>query len=247
MKKEWFASWFDSAYYHTLYKHRNDDEAKIFIDNIVAYLKLSTNDYVIDIACGKGRHSLMLAANGLNVTGVDLSENSIAHAKQFESDALNFAVHDMRNFLCSNYYHAVFNLFTSFGYFSTVDDNKHAAKAMSLAVKPNGYLVIDFLNVPTALKNIQAKAYEEIIEDDVLFKIERKFEDNAFCKHITVYKNEEKVQEYTERVNALVLNDFLAYFEPHHMQLQATFGNYNLEAQAENSPRLIMVFKKIIV
>ena len=26
--KEWFGEWFDSPYYHVLYKHRNEDEAK---------------------------------------------------------------------------------------------------------------------------------------------------------------------------------------------------------------------------
>jgi cyclopropane fatty-acyl-phospholipid synthase-like methyltransferase len=245
MKKEWFASWFDSAYYHLLYKHRNNEEAKLFIDNIIAFLQLKKNDYVVDIACGKGRHSIMMASHGLNVTGLDLSENSIAFAQQFSSETLQFAVHDMRRISRVNYYDAAFNLFTSFGYFNSVHDNKLAAKAMSASVKQNGFLVIDFLNVPSAKQNIFAKPYEEIIEGDIVFKVERNFTDNKFCKSIQVFENNEMVQQHTEQVNALQLTDFENYFSACGMQLQNVFGNYKLEPNTESSPRLIMVFKKM--
>ncbi len=246
MKTEWFASWFDSNYYHQLYKHRNDEEAKLFINNIVAHLQLQQNATVIDVACGKGRHSIMLAEQGLQVTGVDLSANSITYAKQFETKTLQFAVHDMRNVLCSNYYDAVFNLFTSFGYFNTSADNANAARALSIALKPQGFLVIDFLNVPTAMANINNKPLETIVEGAVTFKIARKFENNKFCKQIEVWENNELVQQHIEQVSALVLADFEQYFSPHNMQLQNTFGNYALEPHTAQSPRLIMVFKKNI-
>ena len=36
----WFAHWFDSPYYHTLYKNRDEKEAELFIDNLVKYLGL---------------------------------------------------------------------------------------------------------------------------------------------------------------------------------------------------------------
>ena len=74
------------------------------------------------MACGKGRHSVHLNSLGYQVTGLDLSEESIAYAKQFENSSLHFDVHDM-----STPYHdqfdAVFNLFTSFGYFENEEDN----------------------------------------------------------------------------------------------------------------------------
>ncbi|HEU0137074.1 MAG TPA: SAM-dependent methyltransferase, partial [Flavobacterium sp.] len=36
--KKWYASWFDSPYYHILYKDRDYAEAQLFMDNIPNYL-----------------------------------------------------------------------------------------------------------------------------------------------------------------------------------------------------------------
>ena len=38
--KNWFSSWFDSPYYHILYKERNFREAQIFMDNLTFYLNM---------------------------------------------------------------------------------------------------------------------------------------------------------------------------------------------------------------
>ncbi len=113
MKNEWFTSWFDTPYYHILYKDRNDIEAQLFIKNITEFLNIKASSSIADLPCGKGRHSVFLNSLGYNVTGGDLSENSINFAKQFENKNLSFEVWDMRKPL-ENKYDAVFNLFTSF-------------------------------------------------------------------------------------------------------------------------------------
>src|SRR3954465_14122404 len=120
--KNWFVSWFDSPYYHILYKDRNYREAQIFMDNLTHYLNLPDHAKVLDLACGKGRHAIYLNQLGFDVLGVDLSENSIAIAKNNENDELHFEVHDMR-LPFEQKYDAIFNLFTSFGYFENDDDN----------------------------------------------------------------------------------------------------------------------------
>ena len=116
IKQDWFTSWFNTPYYHILYKHRNDADAQFFIRNIIAFLNLKENSFVADVPCGKGRHSVFLNSLGLNVRGGDLSKNSIEYAKQFENDDLKFEVWDMRKPI-ENKYDVIFNLFTSFGYF----------------------------------------------------------------------------------------------------------------------------------
>ncbi len=78
----WFVNWFDSPYYHVLYKNRDNQEAKYFIDNIINYLKIKNNSKIIDIACGNGRHAVYLNQLGFQVIGVDLSENNISFAKK---------------------------------------------------------------------------------------------------------------------------------------------------------------------
>ena len=110
-EKEWFENWFDTSYYHILYDYRNDDEAKLFMSNLIGFLNLSQGDKILDLPCGKGRHSLFLNSQGFDATGADLSVNSIMHAKQFQKEGLSFEIHDMRNPL-NGKYDSIFNLFT---------------------------------------------------------------------------------------------------------------------------------------
>ena len=95
-RTEWFDEWFDSPYYHILYKHRDYEEAKDFLDTLIRYFRIKPNHKVLDLACGKGRHSIYLNEQGFDVTGVDLSEQNITHARQFQNERLTFDIHDMR-------------------------------------------------------------------------------------------------------------------------------------------------------
>jgi 2-polyprenyl-3-methyl-5-hydroxy-6-metoxy-1,4-benzoquinol methylase len=80
MQMTWFKDWFNSPYYHQLYFNRDDKEAAAFIDKLINYLKPVPGSYMLDVACGKGRHSIQLASKGFDVTGIDLSDDSINEA-----------------------------------------------------------------------------------------------------------------------------------------------------------------------
>src|SRR5690606_31741562 len=94
--EEWFKTWFDTSYYHLLYKHRDETEARQFIDALLRYLNPEPNACFLDVACGKGRHAIQLNQNGFQATGIDLSENSIEVAKKNETESLRFYVQDIR-------------------------------------------------------------------------------------------------------------------------------------------------------
>jgi SAM-dependent methyltransferase len=149
----WFEDWFNTPYYHILYKDRDYKEAENFISNLTKELKLPTHSSIIDLACGKGRHSVFLNQLGFEVLGVDLSEESILHNKQFENSAspkLEFKVHDMRNELypeiSEEKVNAVFNLFTSFGYFDDEEDDRKVFQSVKNVLKEGGIFILDFLN-----------------------------------------------------------------------------------------------------
>lgn len=240
-KKEWFENWFDTKYYHILYQNRNDDEAHFFMNNLVKHLGVKPNAVVLDLACGKGRHSIFLNEKGLDVTGLDLSRESIEYAKQFENDSLHFDVHDMRK-VYPKQFDYVFNLFTSFGYFENERENQDAINAMKKMLKKDGVLVIDFLNAHKTIADLVAK--EEKILDGITFHITKNVVDGFIVKTIT-FEDEGKQFSYQERVKALTLNHFKTFFEQAGLVLKETFGNINLEKyQAETSKRLIMVLEQ---
>ena len=94
--RPWFKDWFNSPYYHQLYFKRDEAEAKKFINKLIEHLQPAKESFMLDIACGRGRHSRILAAMGFDVTGIDFAAESIKEAKKFETENLHFFVHDMR-------------------------------------------------------------------------------------------------------------------------------------------------------
>src|SRR5215510_15203422 len=89
-QSQWFESWFDSPYYHKLYAHRDRAEAAAFVDALVRELRPDPGSTMLDLGCGTGRHARRLAARGFTVTGLDLSERSLRHARRFARPRLRF-------------------------------------------------------------------------------------------------------------------------------------------------------------
>jgi SAM-dependent methyltransferase len=238
--KNWFASWFDTAYYHILYKDRNYREAQIFMDNLTHYLNLPDEAKILDLACGKGRHSIYLNQLGFNVLGADLSENSIAEASKNTNKNLAFKVHDMR-LPFEEKFDAIFNLFTSFGYFESDDDNLTTLIAIKESLSEYGFAVIDFMNVNHVIANLVAEETKTV--DNIDFYIKRYVKDNHIFKEIDFEDNDEKFH-FTEKVQALTLQDFEAMMEEAGIFLLDIFGDYKLKKfHKTESERLIMIFK----
>lgn len=241
-QNDWFTSWFDTDYYHLLYKNRNDDEARLFIEHLVSHLNLTPNSKALDLACGKGRHSITLNELGFDVLGVDLSSNSIEEAKQFENEMLHFDVCDMRNSFTKDTFDVVFNLFTSFGYFENKGDNKKVIAAIYEMLKDNGILVIDFMNSRRVINTLVES--ETKVVDPIEFKITRNYDGDHIFKHIN-FEDEGVKHSYTERVQALMLKDFEALLTENGFNILSTFGDFALNGfQEETSDRLILVAEK---
>jgi len=237
--ENWYTSWFNTPYYHILYKDRDHQEASIFMDNLTSFLNLPYRSEILDLACGKGRHARYLNKLGFYVTGVDLSPESIAYAKRYENQTLHFEEYDM----CLPFpkkFDAVFNLFTSFGYFDSEDDNLRTIKAIREELKPNGFGVIDFMNVEFVKNNMIPEDSKNV--DGIDFKIERSFDQDYIFKNIS-FEHNDKHYSFTERVMALELNNFKDYFKKANVQLKYCFGDYELNPFDEKlSDRLILIF-----
>lgn len=236
----WYKNWFDTPYYHILYKDRDYEEAQLFIDNITQYLNLPEDAEILDLACGRGRHSVYLNTLGYNVLGTDLSKNSIDYAKANENDTLHFEVRDMR-LPFEKKFDAIFNLFTSFGYFPNDEDNAVTLKAIQTSLSETGFAVIDFMNANKVIKNLVPEETKEV--EGIVFHIKRWAEDGYIFKNIK-FSDKGEDYDFTERVKALTLSDFENMMEEAGIFLLEIYGDYKLHKFDRNeSDRLIMIFK----
>lgn len=240
--KEWFAEWFDTSYYHTLYKNRNDEEAEQFISKLLAFLNLKENAYVLDLACGKGRHSVTLNKHGLSVLGVDLAPNSIQEARKSQQAGLSFDVHDMRDVIEGESFDAIFNLFTSFGYFDDLNDNVRVVQSIYTMLNHDGIVVIDFMNASKVIANLVNEEEKEI--DGINFTIERIYDGQHIFKHIK-FNDDGNDFHFTERVQALKKDDFYDLLTENKFDIIRTFGDFSLnDFDEKTSDRLIIIARK---
>lgn len=244
----WFEEWFDSPLYEKLYAYRNKNEADQLADLIEEEIPVSNFPKILDLGCGRGRHSITLAERGYNVLGMDLSKEVISKAAQIAAKKnlpnLRFQVGDMRRPLDKTF-DAVVNLFTSFGYFRDDGENAQVIESVSKMLKRNGSFVLDYLNAYKVRKDLVHE--EEELFREMTVHIDRKIKRNMVYKKIrfTGEKLEKPIQ-YQERVKLYERDWFDNVFGKNGFRLERCYGSYGGESfDKENSPRLLMIAKKI--
>ncbi|MBL7826452.1 MAG: methyltransferase domain-containing protein [Saprospiraceae bacterium] len=243
MEKEWFSEWFDSPYYHMLYKSRDESEARKTIDHLLQALNLKDGATILDLACGKGRHARYLAEKGFVVTGLDISEASIAFAREFEHARLEFFQHDMRKPFRSNYFDGVMNMFTSFGYFNTEHEHLLTLKNVTKELKPGGLFLLDYFNSLWVRKNLIAQDTKTV--DGVTFHLNRKISKGNVFKTVE-FRAAGRQLIFTESVRLFEYADFDRLLTLAGMKINKCFGDYDLSPFVpEQSSRLILVAQKI--
>jgi len=241
-EREWFEEWFDSPYYHLLYRHRDLDEADRFIDRLTTHLRIPAGARVLDLACGRGRFSIHLAKEGFRVMGVDLSAQSIEKAQAFAHERLEFHTHDMRLPFRKEYFDYVFNFFTSFGYFHDEADELQTLQSVSANLKEEGIFALDFFNSNYVIQNLLGRETKTI--GDLTFEIEKKIEGRQVTKDIR-FEDQGQRHFFRERVRLFQYEDFERLFRAAGLSIFQTYGDYQLGAfDAQRSPRLILLAQK---
>src|SRR5262245_30392600 len=244
MQTEWFASWFDSLHYHRLYADRDDREAAALVDRLIARLDPKGDATMLDLGCGAGRHAKYLASKGFDVTGLDLSSESIRMARRSERRNLRFVRGDMRQPFGTRAFDVVFNLFTSFGYFDDASDNLRVIQHVANALKTGGQFVLDYLNVYRAAQDLRAD--ETIDREDAIYRLSRWQDSAHIFKRIAIHDRRAGAPiEFIERVAKLAEHDLRFMFELCGLRIDDLYGDYALAPfDPCSSPRLLVVATK---
>ncbi|EJL25831.1 bifunctional 2-polyprenyl-6-hydroxyphenol methylase/3-demethylubiquinol 3-O-methyltransferase UbiG [Brevibacillus sp. BC25] len=239
MAEEWFERSFREDYV-LVYRHRDDSAADGEIANLLERLPVKDTGRVLDLCCGSGRHSRALARRGYEVVGVDLSPVLLQLAEEQNTyPQLSFARCDMRDIPFHEEFDIVVNLFTSFGYFSTDEENANVIRNMAQALKTKGEVVIDFLNAAYVMDNLVPHSTKEV--SGMLIKEERWIQDGFVKKRILISdESSNEPREYMEQVRLFSAQQMIAMLTEAGFEKIQVFGNYRFdEYVAHESPRMI--------
>lgn len=239
--KEWFESWFDTPFYHILYRNRDHSEAELFIRNLFKELSIDKEKTVLDLACGKGRHAIFVNSMGYKTYGADLSISSIEQAKKKENKSLRFFQHDMRLPIKNQTFDLVLNLFTSFGYFDSTSENLKVLNSVHSYLNADGRFVIDFLNADYICENM-VESEQKVIEG-IEFNIAKSIKDEIIVKDIS-FEHEGESFHFQEKVQLIRLEKFNELLDAANFKIEKVFGDYRLGDLNDNSERLIIIAKK---
>lgn len=230
----WYQEWFGEEYIE-LYSHRNENEAK----QQVAFFREQCGPLqgqVLDLACGTGRHLAELSAAGYKPIGCDLSF-VLLRAGVTDYGPMPVTRADMRALpFFSDSFSGLVNFFTSFGYFSTEEENLQVVREMARVLRPGAVFLFDYLNVHHELAKLVQREARETPFGTV--QLERWFDtaDHSFNKRITIGH-----RRYLERVRGYDLDEITTMFTSSGLILRAAFGDFSGAPYEHSSPRLIVV------
>ncbi|HKL30726.1 MAG TPA: class I SAM-dependent methyltransferase [Natrialbaceae archaeon] len=150
---------FWDAFRNFMFPPEKYEQAPEQVDRVLDLADVEPTGHVLDVPCGVGRHAAPLAERGFDVTAVDATERYLDDAREHAaetSEAIEFVHADMREFQRPETFDAVFNLYTSFGYFEDRRDDERTARNFYESLKPGGTLVMSL-----AAKEILAGKFEE--------------------------------------------------------------------------------------
>lgn len=162
-----------------LFSEQSYLKAPVQVDFILSAGGISPGMQVLDLCCGTGRHSVEMAGRGITVTGVDRTGSYILKARERAAEAgvdAEFIVGDMREYHRPDFYDAVINIFTSFGYFRDRKDDRKVLDNVRNSLKPGGRFIIDIMSKEILAKFIDDRRWEEV--DDTVVLQESRVSDN---------------------------------------------------------------------
>ncbi|MGK9477357.1 class I SAM-dependent methyltransferase [Melioribacter sp. OK-6-Me] len=242
--KNWFKDWFSSEEYFNVYNHRDLNDARLLCNLILRETQLKEDALILDAACGFGRHALFFASKGYNVIGFDLSKLFLDKARsQAVKSGLNLKLvcTDIRYVCFKVRFDLILNLFTSFGYFESDEENFSFIERSYKFLNNDGWYVFDYLNKTYLEKNLEAETIRKI--NGLVITEKRSIRNKRVIKKIEI-NNGNKIKTFYESVKLYSSHTLIKKFEQFGYKLVNLYGDYNGSSYSDNSPRLIMFFKK---
>jgi D-alanine-D-alanine ligase len=244
----WYTTFFGDEWLRSIALHIPAERTTREVDFVVEALALEPGARVLDLACGHGRHSLELARRGYRVTGLDLSEPSLAIARQAASQAsldVEFIHGDMREIPFTGEFDAVINLFTAFGYLENEAEDQRVLDSVARALKPEGGFLIDTINALWLFRHFEPHGWQEL-EDGTLLLEDRRYNPLTGRNEVTwqlIHPDGTRHQQ-SHSLRLYTLVELATMLCRASLRVEATWGDFEGAEYGLDTRRMIVLARK---
>ena len=245
---EWYRSFFGQDYLDVYGHLLTEESSQTEADFVIRALDLKPGDRVLDLCCGTGRHAVLLAKAGLEVTGLDMSEEYLALARSAAREAgveVRFVQGDMREIPYKGEFDAVVNMFTAFGYFDEDADDQRVIDGAAVALRPGGRLLLDLLNRDWVVANyVRSESREG--SDGTVYTEQRTFDPVAGRNHVefTIASADGAERKVSHHIRLYVATEISGMLDRTGLTLERSYGGYDGSLLSVETRRMILVSSK---
>jgi SAM-dependent methyltransferase len=238
--QEWFQEWFNETY-KTLYSHRHNHQAETQVDSLLNLGIINSDARILDAACGAGRHMLQFKKKKFSITGFDLSPSLLNDTVKSRLSVIRA---DMR-FLpyVKNQFNLITCFFSSFGYFSSQNEDVNVLKSFKDMLTSPGHIFLDLINKEHLLSTLIPE--DEKVINGLHIKQSRRIKNNQVIKTIIVRNGDAEIKTYKEQVRLYSLAEITDICKSISLNIIHKFGTETGDPyHKSDSPRMALLLKK---
>lgn len=241
-----------SALAHSYDRLTNDVEYEAVVD---FYFEILTREGLrprtaVDLACGTGSVALLLAQRGLQVTGVDMSEEMLCVASQKAQDLENrplFVCQKLQQLQLPRGVDLAVCALDSMDYITEPSDCEEAIRRVYKALNPGGCFIFD-VNTPEKLRAMDGEIFLD--EDDDVYCVWRgEFDDQTnictYAMDLFQREGESWVRSFEEhREYAYSAQQLTHYLKAAGFTSIGVYGDRHFEAPSPSEQRIYLKARK---
>jgi 2-polyprenyl-3-methyl-5-hydroxy-6-metoxy-1,4-benzoquinol methylase len=245
----WYVDFFRNDYLQ-VYDHQfTAERAEKEVAFAERALQLSSGSHVLDLCCGQGRHSVLLAKHGFQVTGIDLNREYLEltqNAARAAGVKVETVAADMREIPAPNKFDAIVNMYSSFGYLESEAEDLRVLESAAQALKPGGRLLLDMLNREWAVANYVQNDWHKGADGTIY--VERRDLDLASSSmHVSftiVSPDGRRRDSIGHHIRLYTLTEITRLLQRVGLSLSGVFGGFDSEPYAISTRRMIVLAQK---
>lgn len=217
-------------------------------DFIEKVLGLNNEAKILDLCCGHGRFTNELASRGYKMTGQDINQYFLNIAKKKADDLnlnINWIKSDMREIPFENEFDAVLNMFTSFGYLGSDEEDEKVISAVYDVLKTGGKFLLDYVNKDFIIRRFLAEDRREIPNGYVV--ISRNY-DFLRCSHyetFDIFLNDKFIKRYENHFRFYAASEIASMLERNGFRILNAYGDFDFNPLSLDSKGCIIAAEKI--